>query len=482
MVRVFHEFSPREQQAMHLLRVHEAIQTLTEAIAHLPGHFPEPIANALPAESPLLSPPVVFIAQQLVDVIRDILGCPRVSLKAIGLSGYSYFVAGSGFSAEQEQPERAISGRLPLVEILDASLVARLATKQEVIVQGNRVHIPPDYGNLASERILLIPLFLEKHLAGLLCILKEGLESTYTSEEMELVKALAAQAVLVMQCLLAAQKQTESHAREQTLRDVHHLSQEFLVLASHELRTPLTSILGNLQLAQRRLASLQRQIAEQAEPIQKHLTQAQQPLASASQSAQLQQRMINAIIDDARLQANQFQLHLERCDLLALLNAVVVSQHQMAPGHTILLNMPATPHQVFVLGDAERIGSVLTTYLENALAYSPAQQPVTVNVLAKEKSVQVSVHNEGPGIPLEEQKHLWERFYRAKGSAVQHELDLSLGLRLYLCRAFIERHSGQVGVQSEPGHGATFWFTLPILPPDIPQQQREGRTSCTGTP
>ena len=68
----------------------------------------------------------------------------------------------------------------------------------------------------------------------------------------------------------------------------------------------------------------------------------------------------------------------------------------------------------------------------------------------------------GPGIALEEQGRIWGRFYYAKGIAVQHELSLSLGLGLYLCQAFIERHHGSVGVQSDPGHGTTFWFTLPI--------------------
>lgn len=58
--------------------------------------------------------------------------------------------------------------------------------------------------------------------------------------------------------------------------------------------------------------------------------------------------------------------------------------------------------------------------------------------------------------------HLWDRFYRAKGSAIQQELDLSLGLGFYLCKVFIERHQGSVGVQSAPGQGAIFWLALPL--------------------
>jgi len=115
-----------------------------------------------------------------------------------------------------------------------------------------------------------------------------------------------------------------------------------------------------------------------------------------------------------------------------------------------------------VLADAERITQVISRYLANALIYSPADQPVTVQLRVEGGVARVSVHDQGPGIPGEEQERIWERFYQVKGIAVQHELDLSLGLGFYLSRAFIERHQGSVGVQSAPGRGATFWFTLPV--------------------
>ena len=119
-------------------------------------------------------------------------------------------------------------------------------------------------------------------------------------------------------------------------------------------------------------------------------------------------------------------------------------------------------HAVPVLADAERITQVINSYLANALSYSPAEQPVPVQLRVEGAVTRVSVQDQGPGIPGEEQERIWERLYRAKVVAVQHELDLSLGLGLYLSRVFIEGHQGSVGVQSEPGHGATFWFTLPV--------------------
>ena len=93
---------------------------------------------------------------------------------------------------------------------------------------------------------------------------------------------------------------------------------------------------------------------------------------------------------------------------------------------------------------------------------APADQPVTVQLAVEEVVARVSVHDEGPGIPVEEQGHIWGRHFYTRGITAQDELDLSFGLGLYLSQAFIQRHHGTVGVRSDPGHGATFWFTLPI--------------------
>ncbi|MFL5662956.1 MAG: sensor histidine kinase, partial [Ktedonobacteraceae bacterium] len=172
--------------------------------------------------------------------------------------------------------------------------------------------------------------------------------------------------------------------------------------------------------------------------------------------------IIKDLIDDARIQANTLELRMSRHDLIVLLREAVANQQRLAPERTIVLEIMPQEKVVPVIADADRITQVINRYLENALGYSPADQPVTVQLTVEDAVARVAVHDEGPGIALEEQGRIWERFYCPKGIAVQHELSLSLGLGLYLCRAFIERHHGSVGVLSDPGHGSTFWFTLPI--------------------
>ncbi|GHO42129.1 hypothetical protein KSX_02920 [Ktedonospora formicarum] len=248
MIFLFHKLSQRDQQALNLQRVHEAVLNLTEAIAHLPEQ--DPVMSRY--VSPLFSPPQVFIAQQLADVIRHVLNCHQVMLKAVeGQAEYLHYVADSGFTAEQERCERAKDSLCMLSEAFDAEPVARFHAHQEIILPGDSVAFPASLGDMRSEKVLFLPLILKQRLAGLLCVFKTGRKSGYTPEEIELVKAAATQAVLVMECLRGLHEKTEDRMKESMLQEVHRLSNDFLILANHELRTPLTGILGNLQLAQR---------------------------------------------------------------------------------------------------------------------------------------------------------------------------------------------------------------------------------------
>jgi signal transduction histidine kinase len=77
------------------------------------------------------------------------------------------------------------------------------------------------------------------------------------------------------------------------------------------------------------------------------------------------------------------------------------------------------------------------------------------------------VRDEGPGLPVSEHERVWERFHRVDGVVAQSGSGVGLGLGLHISRTIIERHGGQVGVSSTPGHGATFWFTLPLTGAEV---------------
>ena len=121
-----------------------------------------------------------------------------------------------------------------------------------------------------------------------------------------------------------------------------------------------------------------------------------------------------------------------------------------------------------VLADADRIEQVITNVLSNALRYSPAHKEVRVHVASAPTTVRVSVRDEGPGLAPEDIKRIWNRFYRVKGITSISGAGGGLGLGLHISRGIIERHKGAIGVDSIPGSGSTFWFTLPTLSGEAP--------------
>jgi signal transduction histidine kinase len=138
----------------------------------------------------------------------------------------------------------------------------------------------------------------------------------------------------------------------------------------------------------------------------------------------------------------------------------VAEQLALNPERCIRWIAEASP--VPVLADASRIQQVVTNYMSNALKFSRANQEVEVRVQTQDRAARVSVHDDGVGIPLAHQPHIWERYYQAAGANVQSGSQVGFGIGLYISRAIIEGHCGQVGVESAPGQGTTIWFKLPL--------------------
>lgn len=254
----------------------------------------------------------------------------------------------------------------------------------------------------------------------------------------------------------------EALARELARRETNLRMEPVIATVSHELKTPLTVIKGSLQLCERKV---QRFVQAEA-PVTvtaRECVYLLSLLEQAKQQVTLENRLVNDLVDVSRIGADQLVILKVPCDLALVVREVVEEERRVAFARTIHLVMPSDP-TVPVLADPDRMEQVLTNYLTNALTYSAAGCPVEVRLEIEEQLARVSVKDEGPGIAPAERARIWEPFYRVRGTTRQsvEAAAAGLGIGLYLCRSIIERHHGQVGVQSTPGNGSSFWFTLPL--------------------
>jgi signal transduction histidine kinase len=165
------------------------------------------------------------------------------------------------------------------------------------------------------------------------------------------------------------------------------------------------------------------------------------------------------LLDASRIEANKFELSLVWCNLVEIVRETVTNQQELAAQRAFEQEMPVDD-LVAVIADADRIKQALTNYLVNALKFSPADQPIKIYLELSDAQARVSVQDKGPGVPDSEQSRIWGRFEQGQKQTVGSGGGLGLGL--YITRAIIQQHRGQVGVKSHSGEGSTFWFTLPL--------------------
>jgi signal transduction histidine kinase len=249
-------------------------------------------------------------------------------------------------------------------------------------------------------------------------------------------------------------------ARVLGLEEANARMDEFLGIASHELRTPLTSASANVQMVERGLRALN----EEGDTLPEGLGEKLQHLHMLVRRTERQMgrlaRLVGDLLHVSREQAGKLELRLEPCELLHIVREAVREQQAAWPDRSIVLELPR--RAVSLLGDADRLGQVVTNYLGNALKYAPKEEPVTVRVRVRNGVARVEVTDRGPGLTPEQQEGLFERFYRAPGIEQQNGSGMGLGLGLYICRTIVERHGGALGVRSHAGQGSMFWFTLPL--------------------
>ena len=241
-----------------------------------------------------------------------------------------------------------------------------------------------------------------------------------------------------------------SRLDEQTreLEAASHHKSEFLANMSHELRTPLNAISGFSQVLRKELyGGINDKQAEYLDDV----------LASARHLLSL----IDDVLDLSKVEAGQIELQVEPFSLPAALERGVVMVREGATKGGVRVSLSSDPGVDTVIGDERRIRQVVFNLLSNAVKFTPAGGTVDVAVARHAREVRVSVSDSGPGIAPEDQARIFEEFQQAAAGKEQRE---GTGLGLALSRRLVELHGGRIWVESEPGRGSTFVFTLPVPP------------------
>lgn len=235
--------------------------------------------------------------------------------------------------------------------------------------------------------------------------------------------------------------------RRRALEEAERLKNEFFALVSHELRTPLTSVIGYLDIV----------CEEDAGGLD---DEQQRYLGVIRRNTERLLRLVDDLLFVAQVEAGTLALERGPVDLGVLVNASIEAARPQADNQGIRLSAEIAPLRMEA-GDADRIGQLIDNLVSNALKFSKQGGAVTVRLRPSDEGrALIEVADTGIGISAEDQKHLFDRFYRAD-HATRNAIQ-GIGLGLAICEAIAEGHGGSIAVESKEGEGTTFRVELPL--------------------
>lgn len=229
-------------------------------------------------------------------------------------------------------------------------------------------------------------------------------------------------------------------------KNIDRMKSEFIAVASHELRTPMTSIKGSVDLI---LSGFAGEITADSQEL----------LEIAQKSCDRLVRLINDILDLAKIEAGQVKLNLASLDLGDIVEHAVRGVKALADQGEVRLQIARGPNLPQVEADKDRIEQVVTNLLSNAIKFAPARSDVTVDLRGEDGWVLCSVIDQGAGIAADDLAKVFGKFQQ-----VGTKKKGGTGLGLAITQALVNEHHGKIWVESQPGQGTRFIFRLPALP------------------
>jgi two-component system phosphate regulon sensor histidine kinase PhoR len=261
-----------------------------------------------------------------------------------------------------------------------------------------------------------------------------------TSQTKYILRAIATPLGDEPGCLILLQDFTE-------LRRLETVRQDFMANISHELRTPLTSL--------KALADTLQEGAIEDPSVARDF------LIKTNSEIDRLNHMVQELGDLSRIESGETTLHKEPVDILKVIMQVEDSLQAQAKRAGININSNASAGLPKTMADRERIEQVLVNLIHNAIKFTPPSGRIDISAIAEGDSIQVSVADTGIGISDDDLPRIFERFYKSDKARTS---GAGTGLGLAIAKHIIEAHGGSIWAESVEGKGATFYFTLPLLP------------------
>ncbi len=321
-----------------------------------------------------------------------------------------------------------------LEEVLEGKLVYRPA------MEPDRYPEEEELLGLGLQSRLLAPLQVGPRTIGMLGLVRAERDA-FSPEEIELVALLGRLVATAVQNIRAYEAERTT---ADELRRLSALRADFVSLVSHELRSPMAAVIGAARTLQERWREL---TADQRQAFLELIGDETSRLAD----------LIGDVLDTSRIEAGTFSFSFSDVDLAELLRDVVAAANLAQDEVRVTAEVNGTLPRV--RGDRDRLRQIVQNLVDNAVKYSPAGAEVRVTAGTDDGHVRVAVSDDGPGIPLDDQKLIFEKFGRA---TVEGGAKPGTGLGLFIARSIAEAHGGSLDVDSAPARGSVFMLDLPL--------------------
>jgi signal transduction histidine kinase len=291
--------------------------------------------------------------------------------------------------------------------------------------------------------VVVLPLYREGQPVGTILLRREEVRP-FAEREIALLRTFGDQATIALENVRLF-REIEDKSRQLEIANKH--KSEFLANMSHELRTPLNAIIGFSEVLLERLFG---DVNDKQDDYLKDIHSSGRHLLN----------LINDILDLSKVEAGRMELDLASFDLHAAISNAMTLIRERAQHHSIQLGMDVDPAIETIVADERKLKQILLNLLSNAVKFTPDGGRIDVRARVADRAIEISVQDTGIGIAAADQQAVFEEFRQVGRQYTSKQEGTGLGLAL--TRRFVELHGGVIRLESEPGKGSTFTFTLPM--------------------